>query len=229
MQGFFCCYYLSSHFILPARLVFVFFLSLASNHLIKGVSTSNTGMEQETKIIAGCISGKRQAQNELYSFFSGRFYGICLRYAGNRTEAQDILQEGFIKIFSRIGTFNSQGSFEGWMKRIIVNTALNYLRDHAREKLFISLNDEADTIPAEFAQPDIPEPIPAETMLNLVQGLPEGYRMVFNLYIFEEHTHKQIAELLEISENTSKTQLMRARLLLQKRIAEFSSKTVVKI
>jgi RNA polymerase sigma factor (sigma-70 family) len=186
-------------------------------------------MEQELKIIEGCISGKRKAQNELYSIYSSLFYGICLRYAGNRTEAQDILQEGFIKIFSRIETFNHRGSFEGWMKRIIVNTALNYLRDHARERFFISFNDEAETIPDEITQNESPEPLPEETMLNLVQGLPGGYRMVFNLYVFEGHTHKQISELLEISENTSKTQLMRARLMLRKQIAEFSTKTVVQL
>jgi RNA polymerase sigma factor (sigma-70 family) len=186
-------------------------------------------MEQETKIIEGCISGKRKAQNELYSFFSSRFYGICLRYAGNRAEAQDILQEGFIKIFSKIGTYNKQGSFEGWMKRIIINTALNYLRDHARERLFIPVTDETESIPDDNFESDSMIPIPVEEMLRLVQGLPDGYRMVFNLYSFEDHTHKQIAELLEISENTSKTQLMRARLLLQKQIAGFSSKPVVQL
>lgn len=186
-------------------------------------------MEQETKIIEGCISGKRKAQNELYSLYSSRFYGICLRYAGNRAEAQDILQEGFIKIFSKIATFNKQGSFEGWMKRTIINTALNYLRDHARERLFVSMNDEVESIPDDNPENDAMEPLPAEEMLKLVQELPEGYRMVFNLYVFEDHTHKQIAELLEISENTSKTQLMRARLHLQKQIAGFSAKTVVQL
>jgi RNA polymerase sigma factor (sigma-70 family) len=186
-------------------------------------------MEQENKIIEGCISGKRKAQNELYSIFSSRFYGICLRYAGNRTEAQDILQEGFIKIFSKIGTFNNQGSFEGWMKRIIINTALNYLRDHARERLFVSVDEVPDGIQDVATEEDRPEPLPAETMLNLVQALPEGYRMVFNLYVFEQHTHKQIAELLEISENTSKTQLMRARLQLQKQITGFLTKTVAQV
>jgi len=186
-------------------------------------------MEQETKIIEGCISGKRKAQNELYSLFSSCFYGICLRYAGNRAEAQDILQEGFIKIFSKIRTFNRQGSFEGWMKRIIINTALNYLRDHARERLFIPVSEEVADMPDETIENDSPEPLPSEAMLKLVQGLPEGYRMVFNLYVFEQHTHKEIAELLGISENTSKTQLMRARLLLQKLIAGFSTKTVVQV
>lgn len=183
-------------------------------------------MEQETKIIEDCISGKRKAQNTLYSLYSGRFYGICLRYAANRAEAQDILQEGFIKIFFKIDTFSRQGSFEGWMKRIMVNTALNYIRDRARERLFTLMNQEAEEIPDEIPEEEYPQPLPAETMIRLVQALPEGYRMVFNLYVFEQMTHKQIAELLEISENTSKTQLMRARLMLRRQITGFSTKPV---
>jgi RNA polymerase sigma factor (sigma-70 family) len=176
-------------------------------------------MQQESSIIEGCISGRRKAQNELYSLYSGLFYGICLRYAANRNEAQDILQEGFIKIFSRIASFKGQGSFEGWMKRIIVNTALNYIRDHSKERLFTSLQESYINIPDEHEEEDRLSPLSREEMMKLVQGLPEGYRIVFNLYVFEDHSHKEIAEILQISENTSKTQLMRARLHLRKLIA----------
>lgn len=183
-------------------------------------------MEQEQKIIEGCISGRRKAQNELYSRYSGLFYGICLRYAGNRTEAQDILQDSFVKIFTKISSFNKLGSFEGWMRRIVVNTALNYLRDHARERINLSLSEQYDLVADEESSDELPEPLPAEMMIKLIQSLPEGYRMVFNLYVFEQNTHKQIAEILSISENTSKTQLMRARLMLRKLITEHSSVTV---
>lgn len=186
-------------------------------------------MLQEKSLIEGCISGKRRAQNELYSLYSGLFYGICLRYSGKANEAQDMLQEGFIRIFSKLNTYKGDGSFEGWMKRIIVNTALNYIRDHARERLFVSLPESMAEIPDEVKETDPIEPIPAEEMLKLIQSLPEGYRMVFNLYVFENQSHKEIAEVLNISESTSKTQLMRARLHLRKLIARHPLQMLEKV
>jgi RNA polymerase sigma-70 factor (ECF subfamily) len=186
-------------------------------------------MQQESKLIEGCISGERRSQNELYSLYSGLFFGICLRYAGNRNEAQDMLQEGFIRIFSKISTYKGQGSFEGWMKRIIVNTALNYVRDHSKERLLISLPDSYNHVADESPQEEILESLSTDEMMALIQNLPDGYRIVFNLYVFENNSHKEIAEELNISENTSKTQLMRARLHLRKLIIERHTKMAQKV
>jgi RNA polymerase sigma factor (sigma-70 family) len=177
-------------------------------------------MDTEVKLIEGCLAGKRKAQSELYSRFAPLLYGICLRYASDRFEAQDMLQEGFIKVFSSLSSYESKGSFEGWMKRIIINNALNHIRNNTKQQLFLDYS-EAQNIPDNIVEVDESSPPPdKQTMLRLIQELPEGYRMVFNLYVFEDYTHKEIAEVAGISENTSKTQLMRARNLLQKKISE---------
>jgi RNA polymerase sigma-70 factor (ECF subfamily) len=160
--------------------------------------------------------------------YSGKFYGICLRYASGRAEADDILQEGFIKIFTSIRSYRSEGSFEGWMKRILVNTALNIIRSNEKlpELIHQPMPDDhlLDDPPEEFEQP---EQLPLETLLRLIQELPAGYRAVFNLYVFENQSHKQIAEITGISESTSKTQLMRARNYLQKKIREIKTATII--
>ena len=177
-------------------------------------------MDKEDKLIQGCLAGKRKAQNELYSRFAPRFFGICLRYSSDRFEAQDMLQEGFIKIFSSLASFEGKGSFEGWMKRIIVNHALNLIRSRSKQQI-LSDYSELENIPEDISEVDESVPTPdTDTMLRMIQELPEGYRMVFNLYVFEDYSHKEIAETAGISENTSKTQLMRARQLLRKKLSE---------
>jgi RNA polymerase sigma factor (sigma-70 family) len=176
-------------------------------------------MYQEEKLIAECLAGKRKAQNELYSRFSPVLYGICLRYASTRSEAQDMLQEGFIRVFTSLSSFESKGSFEGWIKRVIVNTALNSIRGKAKQQLISDYSGFGE-IPDEVETDQSSPPPDPGTLLKLIQELPEGYRMVFNLYVFEDYTHREIAETAGISENTSKTQLMRARNLLQKKISE---------
>jgi len=177
-------------------------------------------MDKELKLIEGCLAGKRKAQNELYSRFAPALFGICLRYACNRSEAQDMLQEGFIKVFSSLSTFQNKGSLEGWIKRVVVNNALNYLRAKAKLQ-FTSDLSEIENLADNIPEIDETAPPPdSNTMLGLIQQLPEGYRMVFNLYVMEDYSHKEIAEIAGISENTSKTQLMRARNLLQKKINE---------
>jgi RNA polymerase sigma-70 factor (ECF subfamily) len=131
-----------------------------------------------------------------------------------------MLQEGFIRVFSALSTFEKKGSFEGWVKRIVINNALNHIRSNSKQQIF-SNYPEAENIPDTIMEPNESSPPPdRETMLRLIQELPEGYRMVFNLYVFEDYTHKEIAEAAGISENTSKTQLMRARNLLQKKLSE---------
>ncbi len=177
-------------------------------------------MEKEVKLIEGCLAGKRKAQNELYKRFSPQLYGICLRYAANRFEAQDILQEGFIKVYSSLSSFEKKGSLEGWIKRIVINNALNHIRNNTKPQLFSDFS-EVENIPEIVPEPDEPDnSADTDTLLQLIQELPEGYRMVFNLHVFEDYTHKEIAEAAGISENTSKTQLMRARNLLQKKLSE---------
>ncbi len=177
-------------------------------------------MDKEDKLIAGCLSGKRKAHNELYSRFAPLLYGICLRYSSDRSEAQDMLQEGFIKVFSSLSTYEGKGSFEGWIKRIIINHALNHLRLKAKHRLFADYSEVENIPDTVYAEDESVDPPDATALLSLIQGLPEGYKMVFNLYVFEDYSHKEIAETAGISESTSKTQLMRARNLLQKKLLE---------
>ncbi|GAP44087.1 RNA polymerase sigma factor, sigma-70 family [Lentimicrobium saccharophilum] len=168
-------------------------------------------MRSDDKLIKDCLSGNKQAQYELYQRFSGVLFGICLRYARNRAEAEDLLQEAFIKIFSRLDSFGFKGSFEGWLRRLVVNLAINFRRDYLKQ-FFVST--EAGLNDAEAAEESDSSDmtyIPWQKLLQMIQSLPDGYRMVFNMYVFENLSHQQIAELLEISENTSKTQLMKAR------------------
>lgn len=185
-------------------------------------------MNEEAKLIEGCLAGKRKAQSELYQRFAPRLYGICLRYASGRAEAEDLLQEGFIRIFSNLQSYSGTGSFEGWMRRIIVNNSLNYIRAHVNRPLFSSIEDQDVQITEENDSVTGDAGIPVEAMLALVQQLPDGYRIIFNLYVFEDYSHKQIAEELSISENTSKTQLMRARAALRKQLALITEKSEVK-
>lgn len=164
-------------------------------------------------MVQECLAGKRQAQERLYGLFSAKMFGICLRYCKNYDEAKDVLQEGFLKVFSKLEQFNFAGSFEGWIRRIIVNTAIEKLRiqnrtvplEHAPEA-FTELEDE-----------DLP-PLSAAEMLDMIQALPTQYKMVFNLYVFEKLQHKEIAEMLGITEGGSKSNLSRARAILQEKV-----------
>lgn len=185
----------------------------------------------DESIIEGCVSGKRSAQSALYRKYSPVMMAVCMRYAQTRIEAEDILQEAFLKIFDHIGSFRREGSFEGWMKRIMINHALNHFRKNRR----IPFHEDIDTVREEEAtegddHPEAAEHLTAEKLTALVQTLPPGYRMVFNLYVFEEYSHKDISRELNISENTSKTQLLKARRMLRKKLAGMdpSNKTVSK-
>jgi RNA polymerase sigma factor (sigma-70 family) len=176
----------------------------------------------DDSILEGCIAGKRSAQTLLYKKFASTMLGVCMRYSSNRDEAEDIVQEGFIKVFQRISSFRREGSFEGWMKRIMINQALNHYRKNKKVPYhsLIEEIDETEILDLEDAEPF--EPVPTEKLMKLIQNLPEGYRMVFNLYVFEEFSHKDIAESLNVSESTSKTQLLKARRLLRKKILELT-------
>lgn len=156
-------------------------------------------------------------QEELYRRFSPRMYGVCLRYAGNVEEAEDILQEGFIKIFKKLGSFRSEGSFEGWVRRIFVNTAI----EHFRRKTYQQPITEQHENTVEGKSLSVLDNLGEKDILKLVQDLSPGYRTVFNLYVVEGYTHKEIGDMLDISEGTSKSQLSRAKVLLQEMVKTY--------
>lgn len=170
-------------------------------------------MTIETDLIKGCIEGDRRMQKELYDRFSPKMYAVCLRYMGNADDAQDILQEGFIKIYKNLERFRGDGSFEGWVRRIFVNTAIEQIR---KKKMDVSLTEKEETI--EYKSVSAVDNINEKDLLKIVSGLSPGYRSVFNMYVVEGFSHKEIGELLGISEGTSKSQLARARMILQDRI-----------
>ncbi|MEJ7913360.1 MAG: RNA polymerase sigma factor [Chitinophagaceae bacterium] len=165
----------------------------------------------DSDLIAGCIRGDRKMQYELYQQYSSKMFGVCLRYAGNTAEAEDILQEGFIKIFKKIESFRSEGSFEGWVRRIFVNTAI----EHFRRKTYLQPITEREEVNIEAQYLSVLDSLAEKDIIALVQQLSPGYRTVFNMYVVEGYTHRQIADILNISEGTSKSQLSRAKIILQ--------------
>jgi RNA polymerase sigma-70 factor (ECF subfamily) len=156
-------------------------------------------------------------QQELYQRFASKMYGVCLRYAGSAEEAEDVLQEGFIKVFNKIGSFRGDGSFEGWIRRIFVNTAIEYYR----KKIYLQpiTEYEEDTLEGKYLS--VLDKLEEKDIIQLVQQLSPGYRTVFNMYVIEGYSHKQIAEALGISEGTSKSQLSRAKQILQDMVKQF--------
>jgi RNA polymerase sigma-70 factor (ECF subfamily) len=173
-------------------------------------------MQKEAEIIQGCINKVKQYEDILYAHFAPITYAICLRYASNSDDAKDIFQEAFVKVYTQIQNYSKQGSFEGWVKRIFINTAIDYCRKN-KSNLFTPLQQKQE-LPNEENEGDIQIDIPKEKLLQLIRDLPDGYRLVFNLYAIEKYSHKQIAETLNIEEGTSKSQLFKARKMLQKEI-----------
>ena len=172
-------------------------------------------MVQE-QLIQQCKQGDRKAQKELYDRYSNVLFGCCLKYASNYQEAQDVLQDSFITIFEKIGQFDDKGSFEGWCKRVTINTALqNY-----RGKKVYQLEDESRIID-EVVEVEEPETLGLQDMLDMVQQLPDRYRVVFSLYTLDGYGHKEIAEFMGITEGTSKSNLSRARQNLQQMIIKW--------
>ena len=171
----------------------------------------------ESDLLAGCLEGNRRMQEELYRRFSPKMYAVCLRYAGNAEEAEDILQEGFIKVFKKLNSFRSEGSFEGWVRRIFVNTAIEHFR---RKRYLMPVTEkEENTIEGKYLS--VLDDLAARDIMMLVQDLSPGYRTVFNLYVVEGYTHKEIADMMGISEGTSKSQLSRAKVILQDMVKQF--------
>lgn len=178
-------------------------MNLLSNHNIS-----------ESDLIKGCIDGDRRVQEELYRRFSPKMYAVCIRYAGSTDDAQDILQDGFIKVFKNLAKFRGEGSFEGWIRRIIVNTAI----EHLRRKTYLKpiAEKEENTIP--YKEITVLDKLGEKDIMELIKQLSPGYRTVFNMYVVEGFTHKEIGDILGISEGTSKSQLARARVILQEKV-----------
>ncbi len=180
-------------------------------------------MISEEKLVKDCIRGKSRALELLYNKYSANMLGVCMRYCSNKAEAEDILQEGFIKVFSNIGKYKKlkTSSLGGWIRRIMVNTALNYHRDNFKNKYHTDIDDIEETLVMDDDSDLIDtneNKVSEKDIMGIIQNLPDGYRIVFNLYIFEEYSHKEIASHLDISVNTSKSQLSKARTYIKKEL-----------
>ena len=175
--------------------------------------------EELKKLVDGCVNNNRRAQEELFKMFYGKMLGVCLRYMSDRDDAQEVLQQGFIKVFEKIGVFDFKGSLEGWIRRIVTNTAIDAIRKSKRNP-YLSDDDQffKDEVVNEFEQKEEMDilNLRAEEAMNAIQELSPGYRAVFNLYVIEDYSHKEIAEKLGISEGTSKSNLAKAKMNLQK-------------
>jgi RNA polymerase sigma-70 factor (ECF subfamily) len=166
----------------------------------------------EEAILAGCLQNDTVAQKELYSRYSPKMLSVCYRFAHNREDAEDMLQEGFIKVFSQIHTFLNKGAFEGWVRRIIVHTCINHLKKNKK------FNESVDIIYAtgvQVREESVPSIVQAKQIVECIRLLPLGYRTVLNLYAIEGYSHKEISEMLDVEESTSRSQYTRAKQMLE--------------
>jgi RNA polymerase sigma factor (sigma-70 family) len=161
----------------------------------------------EETLIRECLKGKADAQRRLYDQYAGTMYAVCLRYARTAADAADILQEGFVKVFTKLDQYHFQGSFEGWVRRIMVNTAL---RTYQRQRFDLEQSGY-EQMPDKPIEPDAVAKLSAAELRNLIEQLPEGYRLVFNLVAIEGYSHAEVADMLNIQESTSRSQLTKAR------------------
>ena len=171
-------------------------------------------MEDFNSIISDCIAGSQKAQEKLYHHFAPKMFGVCLRYAKDATEAEDNLQDGFIKVFANLKSFRQDGSFEGWIRRIMINVSLEKLR---KQHLMYPVED-VSVYDSVNVSDDVIAKISADDLINLIQQLPPRYRLVFNLYVIEGMTHQEIAREMSITQGTSKSNLARARDIMKKKV-----------
>lgn len=174
----------------------------------------------ESELIRSCIEGDRKSQKVLYDRLAPRMFPVCIRYIGDRDQAEDVLQDGFITLFAKLETYKGDGSFEGWARRVFVTTALMALR----KKDALKMSEDLETVrgmKSETASQT--QQIGYKELMKLITSLPPGFRTVFNMYSIEGYSHKEIAEALGISETTSRTQLSRARIWLQNKIKEIEN------
>ena len=173
------------------------------------------------ELIKRCKSGERKAQEALYKQFASKMLGVCMRYAKDKMEAEDMLQNGFIRVFQKIGDYRGDGSFEGWVRRIMVHSSIEYYRKHHKMMQLVEIEesgDEPSVKPLAFAN------LNARDLIALIQQLSPGYKIVFNLYAIEGYSHKEIGEMVGITEGASKSQLSRARTILKEQIAKMEGK-----
>ncbi|MFN5634245.1 MAG: RNA polymerase sigma factor [Flavobacteriia bacterium] len=175
--------------------------------------------EQLKEIIEGCLRNDRRSQEAIFKLFYGKMMVVCMRYTNDKDTAQEVLQEGFMKVFEKLGAFDYKGSFEGWVRRIVANTAIDSIR-RSKKNPILTDNDNDFKIggenPMEEKETIELGEIKAEMAMEAIQKLSPAYRTVFNLYVLEEYSHKEIAEMLGISEGTSKSNLAKAKMNLQK-------------
>jgi RNA polymerase sigma-70 factor (ECF subfamily) len=162
----------------------------------------------ETSLIQACIQNNPVAQRELYNRFSSLLFGICYRYAANREDAEDILQESFVKIFTRIKTYENKGNFEGWLKRVVVNTCINYLKKNKKFSDHVEINNLQNL---DVKEESIASRLLGKQVIECLRMLPVGYRTVINLYAIEGFSYKEIADILEVEESTCRSQYIRGK------------------
>ena len=172
----------------------------------------------DEQIIEGCKQKDARAQKALFEKYASTMLGICMRYMKAQQEAEDVLQDGFIKVFEKFDKFKNEGSLEGWIKRIMVNTALDQLRKDKKRNHHLDV-DEVDYLLE--SNDMVIESLSAENLLKILNTIPEGYKVIFNLYAIEGYSHKEIAEKLDITESTSKSQYSRAKAYLRKLMIEY--------
>jgi|SRR6185312_11589158 len=175
------------------------------------------GLEvSEEELVKGCLAGAPVYQRALYQRYAGKMLTVCMRFVKKREEAEDVLQEGFITVFEKLSQFKMEGSFEGWVRRIMVNKAIENYRKTSKVYPVIDIDDVEDMF---ISSEDIVSNLSAKELMSMIHELPPTYKMVFNLYAFEGMTHKEIAESLGIAEGTSKSNLSDARTLLKKKVS----------
>lgn len=177
------------------------------------------------KLVEACIKGNRSYQKMLYETMYSKMMAICYRYSHRAEDAEDLFQEGFLKVFSRIGDYNFKGSFEGWIRRIIVNNAIDTFRKNKKKFSFSESLVEAGEIPDEIVSENIYGELSSKEILRIVQKLSPTYRTIFNMYVLDGYSHKEIAEELNISEGTSKSNLSKAKVNLRMMVREYLNQT----
>ncbi len=171
----------------------------------------------ELALVKSCIKGDQRAQCKLFEMFAPKMMGVCLRYTKDVARAEDVMQEGFIKVFTKLDKYSGQGSLEGWVRRIMVNTALDHLRKESKFNANIPMDDVDYKVELDG---QILSSLMEQDLLKLIREMPDGYRTVFNMFAIEGYSHKEIAKELNISENTSKSQYSRAKTFLRSKLEE---------
>lgn len=174
------------------------------------------------KIIQGSLRGDRISQKQLFDRFSGKMLAVCMRYAKHKMEAEDLLQDGFIKVFTNLEQYKSEGPFEQWIRRIMINNAIK----NCHRKSFQNEYSAGDDIPEMSEDPEVIDSMAEQELIKIINELPDGYRMVFNLYAIEGYSHKEISVALHIEESTSRSQLVKARKVLQDKLLKHQKEII---